>query len=153
MYTGPLIEQPSVYGLAMDRLIEFATQHYYLIAAWGLTLAMLLWTENRKSGRSVSPAEATRMINKEGATVLDIRSKKEWDTGRITGAMHIPLADLDRRIGELKLDKEKPVIVVCNLGQTAGAATKKLKAAGFTSAVRLSGGMTEWRGENMPVVK
>lgn len=137
----------------MDRLIEFATNHYYLIAAWGLTLAMLLWTEKRKSGRSVSPAEATRMINKEGAAILDIRSRKEWDTGHITGATHIPLVDLDRRLGELKIAKDSPVIVVCNLGQTAGAATKKLKSAGYTAAVRLSGGMTEWRGANMPVVK
>lgn len=137
----------------MDRLIEFVTQHYYLVAAWALTLVMLLWTESRKSGRSVTPAEATRLINKEGALVIDIRPKKEWDTGRITGALHMPLADLDRRIDEIKADKDKPLIVVCNLGQAAGTATRKLQAAGFTQAVRLKGGMTEWRGQNMPVVK
>jgi rhodanese-related sulfurtransferase len=137
----------------MDRLIEFVTQHYYLVAAWVLTLAMLLWTESRKSGKSVSPAEATRLINKEGATVVDIRPKKEWDAGRITGALNIPLADLDRRISEIKADKEKPLIVVCNMGQAAGTATRKLKAAGFRQAIRLQGGMTEWRGQNMPVVK
>ncbi len=137
----------------MDRVIEFISQHYYLIAAWVLTLAMLLWTESRKSGKSVSPAEATRLINKEDATVIDIRPKKEWDTGHITGALHLPLADLDKRMGEIKSDKSKPVIVVCNVGQAAASATKKLKAEGFTQAIRLSGGMTEWRGQNMPVVK
>lgn len=137
----------------MDRLIEFVTQHFYLVAAWALTLAMLLWTESRKSGKSVSTAEATRLINKEDALVLDIRGKKEWETGRINGAIHIPLADLDRRLNELEKHKDKPVIVVCNMGQTAGAATKKLRTAGFTQAVRLSGGMTEWRGQNLPVVK
>ncbi|WP_432697032.1 rhodanese-like domain-containing protein [Marinobacterium sp. YM272] len=137
----------------MDRVIEFVSQHYYLIAAWVLTLAMLLWTESRKSGKSVSPAEATRLINKEDAAVLDIRPKKEWDTGHITGAVHIPLADLERRMSEIKADKSKPVIVVCNVGQAAATATKQLKTAGFTQAIRLSGGMTEWRGQNMPVVK
>lgn len=137
----------------MDRLIEFVIQHYYLVIAWILTLALLLWTESRKSGKSVTPAEATRLINKEGATVVDIRPKKEWETGCITGAIHIPLADLDRRMSEIKADKDKPLIVVCNMGQAAGAATRKLKAAGFTQALRLKGGMTEWRGQNMPVVK
>ncbi len=137
----------------MDRLIEFVSQHYYLAAAWALTLVMLLWNESRKSGKSVSTSEATTLINKEDAVVLDIRTKKEWETGRITGAIHLPLADLDRRLSELDKYKDKPIIVVCNIGQSAGAATRKLQAAGFSKAVRLSGGMTEWRGQNLPVVK
>jgi rhodanese-related sulfurtransferase len=137
----------------MERLIEFATQHYYLVGAWVLTLLILLATEKRKAGKSVTPAEATRLINKEAGVVLDIRTRKEWDTGRITNAHHIPLADLDRRMSELDKFKEKPVIVVCNLGQAAGTAAKKLKAAGFQQVVRLSGGMTEWKGQNMPIIK
>jgi len=137
----------------MERLIEFAIQHYYLVAAWVLTLLLLLATEKRKSGKSVTPAEATRMINKESGVVLDIRTRKEWDTGHITSAHHIPLADLDRRLSELDKYKDKPVVVVCNLGQAAGAATKKLKSAGYEQVVRLSGGMTEWKNQNMPVVK
>ena len=47
---------------------------------------MLLWNESRKSGKSVSTSAATTLINKEDAVVLDIRTKKEWETGRITGA-------------------------------------------------------------------
>lgn len=137
----------------MDRLIEFVTQHYYLVAAWALTLALLLWNESRKAGKSVSTAEATALINKQDAVVLDIRAKKEWESGRIAGAIHMPLADFDRRLTELDKYKSKPVIVVCNLGQTAGTATRKLQTAGFANAVRLSGGMTEWRGQNLPVVK
>ena len=137
----------------MDRLIEFVSQHFYLVAAWAVSLALLLWHESRKAGKAVSPAEATRLINKEDALVLDIRPKKEWETGHITGAKHIPLADLDRRMSEIDNKKDKHVVVVCNLGQTAGTATKKLHAAGFAHAVRLSGGITEWRNQNMPVVK
>jgi len=137
----------------MERLIEFAIQHYYLVGAWVLTLLLLLATEKRKSGKSVTPAEATRLINKESGVVLDIRTRKEWDTGRITGAHHIPLADLDRRLNELDKYKSKPVIVVCNLGQAAGTAGKALKAAGYENVVRLSGGMTEWKNQNMPIVK
>ena len=137
----------------MERLIEIATQHYYLVAAWVLTLVLLLWTEKRKAGKSVSPAEATRLINKEHGVILDIRQRKEWDTGHITGAHHIPFADLDRRMSELDKFRDKPVIVVCNMGQAAGSAAKKLKAARYTQVVRLSGGMTEWKAQNMPIIK
>jgi len=137
----------------MEQLIEFVTNHYLLVAAWVFTLALLLWNESRKSGKSVTTAEATRLINKEDAVVLDIRNKKEWATGHITNAKHIPLAELDRRIAELEKFKQKPVIVVCNLGQTAGAATKKLMAAEFENVVRLQGGMTEWKGQSLPIIK
>lgn len=135
----------------MDRLLEFATQHYYLVAAWIALLILLLWNESRKGGKSIQPGDATRLINKENAIVVDIRSQKEWSTGHITGALHIPFADLDRRVDELKA-KEQPVIVVCNTGQTAGAAVRKLHAAGIANVFRLSGGMAEWRSQNMPVV-
>jgi rhodanese-related sulfurtransferase len=93
------------------------------------------------------------LINKESGVVLDIRQRKEWDTGHITGAHHIPFADLDRRLNELDKFRDKPVIVVCNLGQAAGSAAKKLKASGYNHVVRLSGGMTEWKAQNMPIIK
>ncbi|MBT3147264.1 rhodanese-like domain-containing protein [Neptunomonas phycophila] len=137
----------------MEQFIEFATNNLVLIAAWVATLALLLWTEGQKGGHAVSPAIATQMINKEDAVVVDIRTKKEWDTGHITGAKHIPLADLARRIEELNKYKTKPIIVVCNIGQTAGSASKQLKEAGFENVSRLQGGITEWKGQNLPIIK
>ncbi|WP_372833329.1 rhodanese-like domain-containing protein [Pontibacterium sp.] len=137
----------------MEQVIEFIGNHVLLVSAWLLTLVMLLWNENRKAGKAVTPAIATQLINKESALILDIRPKKEWDTGHITGARHLPIVELDRRMDELNKFKEKPIIVVCNLGQTAGSASKKLQAGGFTNVVRLSGGMTEWKAQSLPVVK
>jgi len=137
----------------MEQFIEFATNNIVLIAAWVATLALLLWTEGQKGGKAVSPAIATQMINKENAVIVDIRTKKEWDTGHITGAKHIPIADLTRRIDELEKFKTKPIIVVCNIGQTAGTASKQLKDAGFENVTRLQGGITEWKGQNLPIIK
>jgi len=135
----------------MEKLFEFIGNNPMLVMAWVFTLMMLIFTERQKGGKSASPAEATRMINKEDAVVLDIRGKKEFSAGHIANSLNMPLADLDRRMTELNPHKEKPIVVVCNMGQTAGTACRKLKAAGF-NPVRLSGGMTEWRGQNMPVV-
>lgn len=137
----------------MEQVIEFIGNHPLMVVAWLLTLMMVLWNENRRAGKSVTPAIATQLINKEDALILDIRPKKEWVTGHITGARHIPVSDLDNRLDELGRFKEKPIIVVCNLGQTAGSASKKLMASGFNNVVRLSGGMTEWKAQNLPIIK
>ncbi len=137
----------------MEQFIEFATNNFMLVAAWVLTLMMLFWTESQKAGKAVTPALTTQMINKQDAVLLDIRSKKEWDTGYITGSKHIPIADLTRRMSELEKYKSRPLIVICNLGQTAGSATKQLKAAGFENVMRMQGGITEWKGQNLPIVK
>ncbi|WP_207060836.1 rhodanese-like domain-containing protein [Motiliproteus sp. SC1-56] len=137
----------------MDQLLEFASNHWYLVLALLATLAMLIFTESRKGGKSLSTHDATRLINKEDAVVLDIRQKKEFQTGHIVSAINIPYADLDKRIGELNKHKSKPVIVVCNLGQTASGAVKKLNDAQFENVQRLRGGMTEWKAQNLPVVR
>ncbi|WP_292956175.1 MULTISPECIES: rhodanese-like domain-containing protein [unclassified Neptuniibacter] len=137
----------------MDQLIEFISNHPFMVAAWVLTLVMFILFERSKAGKAVTPAQATNLINKENAVIIDIRPKKEWDTGHITGAKHIPLADLDRKMDELIKYQQRPIIVVCNLGQAASSATRKLKAAGYEKAVRLAGGMTEWKGQSLPIVK
>ncbi len=137
----------------MEQLIEFASNHFMLVAAWVLTLILIIWSEGQRAGKSVSPAIATQLINKQDAVLIDIRTKKEWDTGYITGSRHIPVADLSRRITDIEKFKSRPVIVVCNLGQVAGSASKQLKAAGFENVMRLQGGITEWKGQNLPIVK
>jgi len=83
--------------------------------------------------------------------VLDIREKKEFKAGHIVDALNIPFTSLATRKDELK-DKARPVIVVCKSGQTASAASKMLKDAGFAEVYRLSGGMMDWTGNNLPVV-
>jgi rhodanese-related sulfurtransferase len=68
-------------------------------------------------------------------------------------ALNIPNANLDSRLDELKKYRERPVVVACKMGQNAGAAGTLLRKQGFTNVSRLSGGMAEWRNQNLPVVK
>ncbi|NRA21200.1 MAG: rhodanese-like domain-containing protein [Oceanospirillaceae bacterium] len=137
----------------MEQLIDFVTNNYLLVLAFILALGMLLFSESKKSGASVTTTEAVQLINKQDAVLLDIRTKKEWENGTITNAIHIPLVDLDKRIDELNKYKSKDLIVICNMGQTAGTATKKLMAAGFEKVVRLKGGIAEWKAQSLPLVK
>ena len=92
------------------------------------------------------------MVNNEGGVFLDIRDAADYAQGHIMGALHIPSAALDARAGELEKFREKPVVVVCKMGHSAGPATKTLRSEGFSRAQKLSGGMMEWDAQNLPVV-
>jgi len=55
------------------------------------------------------------------------------------------MSDLDKY-------KDKPIIVVCKMGQSASSATKQLRANGFERAQKMTGGMMEWNTLKLPVV-
>ena len=65
----------------------------------------------------------------------------------------MPYATFKDRIGELNLHKDKPVVLVCKMGQHSGSIGKQLAQAGFKKVFRLQGGIAGWQGENLPLVK
>jgi len=81
--------------------------------------------------------EAKRLDPNRDA-MLDVRTKLEWDLGHVDGAVHIPVQELRRRIGELALDKRW--VVYCKIGKRGYVATRILRAHGYR-AVNLSGGL------------
>tara|TARA_R100001377_G_scaffold84451_1_gene68029 strand:+ start:180 stop:485 length:306 start_codon:yes stop_codon:yes gene_type:complete len=60
-----------------------------------------------------------------GATILDVRSQREWDSGHIDKAVHIPLDELRNRLAEVKQLK-KPIVVCCESGVRSAKAAKYL---------------------------
>jgi len=133
-------------------LIEFVSNNYVLVSIFLALLVLLAITETQKGGKSVVSRELTGLVNRDEGVVLDVRAKKEFDAGRIVDSLNIPHEKLVSRLGELEKHKAKTIIVVDAMGQHAGAACRELKKAGF-NAVKLSGGMSSWRGDNLPVVK
>ena len=96
----------------------------------------------KKSPR-VNVARARQMID-EGAQVLDVRTKKEWDAGHIAGAIHVPVTKLDpERLGSKRIDPALPVLVVCRSGNRSKSALGRLRGADF-DAVDLKGGLHAW---------
>ena len=109
--------------------------------------------ESARAGATIGTQELVRLVNKDNAVVLDVRERSEFDEGHIVDAVNIPYGSLESRIDELAKYKEKPVVIACKMGQHSGAAGTLLQKNGFTNVVRLSGGYSEWRGQNLPVVK
>lgn len=136
-----------------EQIIEFSVNHPLLVGAFVALVLMVIFNEFRVAGNGVSTAQAVRLMNREEAIALDIRDRKEYTAGHITGSLNIPLANLDSRISELDKYKDKKILVVCKMGNSAAMATAKLQKAGFSEALRLKGGMMQWQTDGMPVVK
>ncbi|MCK5880947.1 MAG: rhodanese-like domain-containing protein [Sinobacterium sp.] len=134
-------------------IFEFLAEQYILVGAGLFVMFLLLKHENRKAGAPATPQMLSDLVNKHDGVVVDIREGKDFRTGHITDSIHIASAELDKHISELNAYKEKPVIVVCKTGHTAGAATKRLKEEGFTQVYKLSGGIGEWQASSLPLVK
>ncbi len=137
----------------MAQFIEFVGNHWILSTLWVALVTALILHRSKTSGESVSAQQAVMQINRSDAVVVDIRDKKDFDAGHIVDAIHIPLSKLGARVTELEKHKTVPVIVACRLGQHSADAVKVLRSAGFTKVLRLSGGMTEWRAQSLPLVQ
>ncbi len=136
----------------LAKFLEFITAHYVLSGTFIVLVVLLIVQQSRNAGRNLSSRELTAMVNRDEAFILDIRPKKEFSTGHIVGSVNISSDQLKDKMVELEKHKDKTIIVVCASGMNAGGACAELKKAGFAAA-RLSGGITGWRSENLPVVK
>lgn len=67
---------------------------------------------------------------KEGAIILDVRSKGEYDGGHIRGSVNIPVDQLRNNFSKLK-NKSKPIITCCASGMRSASAKSLLKASGY----------------------
>jgi rhodanese-related sulfurtransferase len=136
-------------------LLKFALDNIYLIAIALASGGMLLWPVLRRGagGASVNTLEATQLINRQDALVLDVRNPEEFQKGHIMNARNIPLSQLDARFSDIARYKEKPVIVACESGNRSGGAAAVLRKKGFAQVYNLSGGIAAWQQAGLPVEK
>ena len=141
----------------MDQMIEFATNNYILaglFVALSLALIYSFVASSLSSLKELSTHEATLLINKEDAMVLDIRPSADFKKGHILGASQVKSELLDKGdFTTLEKHKDKPIIVVCAMGMTAKRTASQLLKAGFEQVTVLKGGMNAWQGANLPVSK
>lgn len=93
---------------------------------------------------SISPKEASVMSIEQKAVIIDVREDSEWNEQHNPGANHIPLAQLNGRISELKQYKDTPVITQCKVGGRSAKALEVLKSVGFTKVYNIDGGIMAW---------
>jgi rhodanese-related sulfurtransferase len=79
----------------------------------------------------IGPAVDYAALVKQGAIILDVRSKGEYSGGHIRGSVNISVDTLSKNLGKLK-DKNKPIITCCASGMRSASAKSILKANGYT---------------------
>ena len=133
----------------------FISRHWELVALALASGGMLLWPLLRRGagGPWVTTLEATQLMNRNDAMVIDVRPAADFAGGHILGAKNVPLAELEARAADLAKNKAKPVIVHCRDGRSAGAAVAMLKKHGFGNVFNLSGGFGAWQEAGLPVEK
>lgn len=84
-------------------------------------------------------------------TILDVREPAEFAFGHISGAINIPLGELEERF--LEIDKDKEVYVICRTGMRSDLAAQKLTEKGYQNVKNVVPGMTEWEGPTEKYIK
>jgi len=136
----------------LAQIVEFISNHYILVTLFVVILIALAVNESLRAGKAVSTRELTSLVNSGAGIILDVRAHKEFSAGHISGSLSIPHDKLDLRISELNKHKEQTIIVVDTNGLHLGSVCTKLLQAGF-KAVKLVGGISTWRSENLPLIK
>jgi rhodanese-related sulfurtransferase len=141
----------------MDQMVEFVTNHYILSGLFAAILAALIYTtvaSQLSSLQELSTHQATLLMNKEDAYILDIRPAVEFKKGHILNSKQIKAELLNKGdFSALEKFKDKPIIVVCAMGMTSKRTASQMLKAGFEKVSILKGGINAWQGANLPINK
>ncbi len=134
--------------------MEFIQQNIFLIVLAVISgTSLLTMSVRRPGGRSLTASQATMLINRENAVLIDVREPNEYLNGHVTDSRNIPVASLAQRAEELTSYKEKPVILVCQSGARSASACATLSKLGFSRVHSLEGGVTGWLEAGLPLKK
>jgi rhodanese-related sulfurtransferase len=133
--------------------VDFVQNNLLLFAVAFASGAMLLWPLVRRStgGPWVSAGQATHLINREDAIVVDVREPGEYGAGHALGAKNLPLARIESGAGDVVKKKDATLILYCDSGERSGKAAAALRKQGYTKVLNLSGGFGAWKQAGLPV--
>jgi rhodanese-related sulfurtransferase len=137
----------------MEQLIEFSNAHPMLVSGTILMALVVIFYELRMKASgltAISTVQAVRLIN-QGARVVDIRDKSQFEAGHIVNSINIPAAELDGE-ADKRLKSGKSIILVCDNGSKSSQCVTPMKKSGRENIFSLQGGLASWRQENLPVL-
>jgi rhodanese-related sulfurtransferase len=139
----------------MQQLIEYIGHHTLLAAGAAFAGLMVLAFElqaRAQAASALSAMQAVRLMN-QGALVIDVRARDQFEVGHIAEARNLLASELDGQADSLAKWRDKTVIAYCADGRASASAARTLTKLGFTKAFSLSGGLNAWLKENLPLAK
>lgn len=138
----------------LQQVLEFAGNHWLLVSALIVVTVALIVTEARhlRSGtRSLDPAAATQLYNKQDAVFVDVRPEADYRKAHLPGAINAPANAFAERLPKLDKYKARPVVVYCGNGLQSARFAAQLGKAGFGQAYELKGGLAAWQSAGFPL--
>ncbi len=96
----------------------------------------------------ITATELARQLEGDGAAVVDVRGRIEWEAGHLPGVPNIPLGYVVDRLDEIP---PGPVVLQCESGSRSAIAASLLQAKGRTAVFNLTGGFAAWHRAGLPV--
>lgn len=140
-----LITEP---GKESETVLRLARVGYEKVLGY-LEGGVASYDEKLEKVRSVTAEEVKSKID-NGAEVLDVRKHGEWNSGHLTEATFLPLADFPGSLEDL--DKSKPYIVHCGGGYRSMTAISIMKNHGFNNLVNVYGGFGTLQSAGLEIV-
>jgi rhodanese-related sulfurtransferase len=101
--------------------------------------------------KNIDVTELQSMMDRGGVRLVDVRTDAEIAQGIIHGAEKLPLHLLPISLG--KFDNRQPTVFYCRMGGRSAQAAAYMAAQGLDQAYNLSGGITAWMQEGLPLSK
>ena len=81
--------------------------------------------------------------------LLDVRTRPEYDVSHLANAQNV---EPSASAAEIRVPKDHPIVTYCSVGYRSGAFAERLRGAGFSNVVNLTGSVFQWANENRPLV-
>jgi rhodanese-related sulfurtransferase len=96
----------------------------------------------------LAPERLAAMLRDDGAQLIDVRESYEHEAGHIADDRHV---EFDHLASEAEaLDRDRPVVFYCRVGNRSAVAVEAFRAAGF-DAYNLAGGLVAWVESGRPL--
>jgi rhodanese-related sulfurtransferase len=111
----------------------------------------------QRADELISLDDTRRLHEASQAVLIDIREPSEHATGVAAGALLIPMSQLGKRVAEIPLASDKPVLLICNTQNRSSNVLRSLRQQlgeqRYAHVRYVHGGMSEWAKRGWPMVK
>jgi rhodanese-related sulfurtransferase len=143
--------------MKIKKIVTLAAISLFLILAasshaigWALVNAKV--RRDFPAVKRITPPELAAWLGDRDRTaplLLDVRTRPEYEVSHLANAQHV---EPDATASEVRVGKDHPIVTYCSVGYRSGAFAEKLRAAGYTKVVNLSGSIFQWANEGRSLV-
>lgn len=140
--------------ITIQKILHFTQAHWHICAVFAATSLLVIWEElkNNIGGMpKIAAKDVPLLINREDATIFDLREAKMFAAGHILGSINVAQSDAESK--QTVAYKSKTVILLDTTNALAATFGNKLKKQGFTKIIILDGGIPAWQNAQLPLAK